>query len=356
MLALCGILAFHPAASGDDPKWVDLRPSGSAPPIPGLYECIWKLKEVGFERGRANECLRDLLSTGYFEEGAITLDASEVNNAGIVFNLRAKRLLVTGLQLKVDERYEMELRQWLGADDRVLRKRDVYERSRENVTATAIELFFKAKGVLAGVTVHTDLSYSLAKAELIFEVTLGSPIPSQSVPPPYGPDCAQHVGGPDWSDFDDRVPRALVGKLVILRPGFMCFSNEKLQRDLKVLRETNIFEQVDGFLVSLDDGKQLSLRLRGRPLIVRAVSVQGYGSVRGQPILPGELPLKPGMLYSQSMVSKIAEKLARDASQEGLRIVVKEDVQLVSGQEVQVEFHVLGYAADNIVVDGRKVN
>jgi len=325
--------------------------NGSVPPVEGLFRCIYDLDGQNYEPKIVDSCLQRILASNYFERGWVESKA-ENDRQLVVFRLEAPSLLVSQIDLPVGGEQETELRSWLKKSG-ALSLGDTYDVSGQLSTSLSIEYFYRTKGKLAGVSVQTFLDYTRRVARLTYQITEGPRIPPESFATPYSEIGPQDVIPVDWSGVNEYAPTPLIASLTSIRPGSAHFSTELLRRDEEALKESGLFENVEYRLIEEEAHRQVSLRISGKALRTKEVSIRGHGLLADASLRDKVfIPLVAGAIYRNSVAFQSNDALRRYLEKEGLRFHLFEEVETVSPHEVRVVFHIVAYEKDQFQAEG----
>jgi hypothetical protein len=359
LLGLCLMSLCALTVSGQERVRADLEPIGSVPPIPGLYDCVHRLDGKPYTeqtKDLARACLSHILATNYFELGKIKENLSNEGVPVFTFVLKAPPLVVVKMELQTDTEDRQKLEEWLSKDENNLHLGAAYGPLKELATKAIIRQYFLSLGRAVGVSSSIELDYATRTSSLKFAVTEGPRVATEPVVPPYGNPCDDGIMALDWSNVDQYVAIPLVRDLVKIRDAGSCFSKEAVLADRVALEQSALFKGVKVMFSGPPGYRQVSFRLRGKPLTVDAITVRGYGLLDRFP--DGSkinLPLKQGQVYTSKLAEESQGELARLYSRPGWRIEVFEHDEVCSGQQLCVTFGVLAFGDDELLINGRRV-
>src|ERR1700730_2514491 len=334
-----------------------LRPLGSVPPGESFFRCVDKLDGKAYSDASVRDCRSIIAALPFIRDVHISRSDMEDGRILVEFVATAPSLEVKDMTFDIPQEEEARLRGWLSSNPNLLQVGKSFTRDAESFTYTAVERFYLTQGILVGIVPTINLDFHTGKAKVNFQIIRGPIVPSLPAIPPYGPECGDPVTAIVWSGADDHVPRTLVESLIQLHSTAACYTSEAAQHDQATLNTIGILDEsstVD--YTPLNGHRQITFKLRGKPLAIRKIALQGYGS-------PGaclanakkSLTLKQGETYSRSNANKSVEYLSKVCSQQGYWTDVREQVELSAAKQVEVTFHVLVVPLQTVLIDGSKV-
>jgi outer membrane protein assembly factor BamA len=97
----------------------------------------------------------------------------------------------------------------------------------------------------------------------------------------------------------------------------------------------------------------VSYHLRGKPLKVRKILIEGYGLLAGPLQATVRLPFGSGEVYSRGAVERSLQRLRESYASPGRIIEAFEDDDLIGSGEIDVKLQVLAYDSDRYIVNGK---
>jgi hypothetical protein len=232
---------------------------------------------------------------------------------------------------------------------------DSYDVRREVATTVGIEYFFQARGLGIEVARELSLDYEQRTARLDYAVFTTPAGPRFPPPPPYGEPCGGGFQYLQWV-FDKYVPVPLVQELLEIGPDYNCFSEARILEDIQLLREMDLFSQVDYSISEATPGIRVIYEIQGKPLKVDNVSIVRHGLLQSdtKPVSI-DLPLKAGGTYTRPDADSAMERLRSSYERGDRRVRILEEVESTVGPSVQVTFHVVGFPHDIVILDGKRI-
>lgn len=329
-----------------------IEQNGSLPPLPELYTCIHRLNGDPYDATTVNSCLTSLMASGYFEDGRIRVSPQK-SSLVVTFILKSRSLTITGVDFEVESPRKEELLDWIERGKDCVKEGEVYETKRDDRTTEVIEMFFWSIGKQVGVTRQVDLDYHRGTAHLSYHVSVGpNMIPVRGLPP-YEPACQHSISSYNLTDLDDYVPINLVEEMTRTH-AFGCFDPEVVRDDEKALQDSSLFAECRYDLEGSEGARQISLHLRGKPLVVKDVRMSGYGSFSDQFLgATTGLKLVPGDVYRRSIAYETLAYLQEKYAQSNEVVKVFEHDQMARDGKLEVVFEIFGYKNDTVVVNGK---
>jgi hypothetical protein len=305
-IAFFALPIFIVSAAGTSPRAengveVRIETSGSTPPIGSIFRCATSLRGRQYSRSATQDCLAQLLETGYFDEGNFRIDRSQAKPL-VVFRLKSPVLKVTKLALEFTDPDKSGIEVSLDNNPDTLRPGGVYTRDSELATSRQIHEFFFLQGRRVGLHSQTRLDFKTKVATLTYSVAEAPPGPGPGDVEPYSidRDCKEVVAVVDFQKIDDYVPLSLVQRLMRIHFG-SCYDALSVRADVQTLRNTGLFQDVEFLTRGTIDRRTLVASITGKPLSIRSLSVKCYGERESYcQSISSELPLRPGTIYSRS--------------------------------------------------------
>jgi outer membrane protein assembly factor BamA len=302
-LTLFTVIVSAPVASARDEGGVEVRieSSGSTPPIGSIFDCATSLRGNPFSKVATQNCLNQLLKTGYFEEGSFRVERSDAKFL-VVFHLKSPLLTVSQLSLEFTDPDKSNLEVSLDNNPDVLRSGRIYTQESELATSMHIHEFFFLQGRRIGLRSQTKLNFETKVATLTYSAVEAPPGPGPGDVEPYSieKDCKELIAVVDFQNVDDYVPLSLAQRLMKIHFG-ACYDPTSIQEDAETLRNTRLFQNVELSTKGTGNRRTLVAAISGKPLPVRSLSVKCYGEQESYcQSIARELPLKPGSIYSRS--------------------------------------------------------
>lgn len=298
------------------------------------------------------------MESKYFLKGTVRILSRDNSAIRLEFILEAPWLTLTELNINgVEDREAADLRNWLGNDAQTLTAGRPYTKSSDGLAQQRIEQFFAALGRRVAISSNLELDYRDRTARLSYRIFEGPRGPVQYDLAPPGQACKEQVGELNLTDVDDYVPLVLVERMTKLH-AFSCFDEKLVLEDTRRLEETNLFQSVKYSVGGDPSFRRVTLSIRGKPLKIDGISMQGYGtsSNLGPAAKDSQLPIGVGDVYKRSEIVKAAEKLTKSASRPQEKVDVFVDVEPVSPNSVAVKFQILTYDSDKLYIDGKRVD
>jgi len=327
--------------------------SGSAPPVPGLFVCAEELKKKPYREELGQACLREILSSGYFESGSLQTQRSYDGSLVVSLLLKAPQLKVDQLDFGLDPQTDRQVREYLGQSVDTLQLGRAFLLEDEAMTSSGLQYFFLQRGHAVGISASYVFDYDRQIVQVHYHITQGPAVPSLSPPPPWGRECPRWIGIQNWLDVDDSVPLVALQRLTTLRGEYSCFSEHQIREDEEKIRSSGL---VSGARIDVSgpiDHPDVSLHLIGKPLVIENVITEGFGLIYkdvSNATFPG---LAPGSVYSRARVAEALRQLKAKYSQPGRRVEVFEDVELSIGSRLRLKLQILTFPGDQVVVLGR---
>ena len=327
--------------------------TGSAPETSDSYQCMADLNGKPFVEHEFQACLTTVLSSGFFVSG--TLDAQIVSDGDewVTFKLRAPDLPLTAIDYQLPELEKPKIVEWLSRFREGLKVGIPYGYLRRNETEVALKYYFQTRGESVGITSNIYLDYSRGVSRAEFKVYPGPRIAPKPPPPPWGKECVPIIHVLNWMDIDDRVPEPLVQRLIKTRGNFTCLSQDLIQADRHALAASGIFYEASISVSGPADLPDVNFHLRGMPLKIRSIAVEGYGLLNGELHPDHPLSFGPGDQYNRSTVLHALEALKKSYSKPGVRIDVSEDEELSKARDLDVKLQILAYEESRVIVAAR---
>lgn len=324
---------------------------GSLPPLPQLYDCVYKLTGKAYDAEAAKSCLNTILASGYFEDGRIDVSPG---SSIVRFVLTAPSLTVHGVNFDVAADFKEAMLAWIQKTGDVVGVGDVYRGDRDDKTTEVLGFYFRDIGKNVGITRVANLDYRGGTAELTYRITMGpDTIPVRALPP-YEPECEQRISMFNLTDIDDYVPVNLVEKMTKTH-AFGCFSAVAVSDDSKALQDSKLFEGVRYDVEGDPNNRQVYLHIQGKPLQVKEVRIVGYGLLSQRTFTDSAaLALHSGGVYQRSVANMSEDYLKNKYSGSDQIVDVTEDDQLTDDGELIVTLNVLGYEQDRVTINGKE--
>jgi len=304
---------------------------------------------------KTNECLANILRTGYFVEGHVETKRDHTGAVEIQFFLHAPKLKVTQLDFDVRDDFRRALMEWLDKDPERLRLGSIDSSHAEAPTENGIKAFFLANGYRAVISLRRELNYDTGTAKLTYKIFTGAPAPKEAVLPPYREDCDDVVHGLNLTDVDDFVPLTLVKRLLQINAA-SCFDDQLANADREALEKTGLFKQVDYLVEGEHGSRSISLAIKGKPLRVASISVDKFGNpVDISSLDTKDLPIHPGEIFHETSMGTCMDYIAKRLGDAGQLANIYHDVRVVNKDQVLVQFDILGFVPAELYVNGKQV-
>jgi hypothetical protein len=330
---------------------VQIETSGSAMEVPRLLTCIAELKKFPYSADKTHACAGTLRSSGYFTRVGTKVNATKTR---VTFYLESPRLTVDALDYSGDVERD-KVTEWVGRNPNTLRVGQPYTQSSAISTWKAVEMYYATQGWGVGVSTTIHLDYHAKTAKLDLHVIKGPAEPAVPVPPPYGDLCQDRVGALNWSDFDENVPVGLVREKVKLHTAISCFSEQDAESDKQVLKALGIFTTIDLTYTGPESAREVSLKLRARPISVEKIEIRRFGLSQNRDFDVTGLPLSGGSSYTRSQSEECRRLLESSFAAANTEVVVYENDELTETGRLIVVFNVVAYPQNQLFVDGRQV-
>src|SRR5437762_2018352 len=128
ILSVISTYFFNGPGQGDVDAKVET--SGSTPPIVSLFNCPLSLRGKPYSATAAQDCLNELLATGYFEMGHFRTEKN-LNSVTLIFELKSPLLTVSHLNLELGARDKSNLEVTLDNTPGALREGAAYTQEAE---------------------------------------------------------------------------------------------------------------------------------------------------------------------------------------------------------------------------------
>ena len=173
--------------------FIELDESGSAPPLPQLYECASQLGLRPYDAAQAESCLQEILGSGYFAGGRIENEPTE-RNLIVHFRLVVAPLQLQSVDFEGAGSFRDAMLDRLAKTGDFLRGGDIYQSDVDVRIADDLGVFFRDAGKAAGITRIVNLNYGTKTASLIYRITLGPDrVPERALPPSAEPDVCVYM-------------------------------------------------------------------------------------------------------------------------------------------------------------------
>ena len=359
-LLLCLFLTYQLVAGANEhgtmKGWYE--PKSSAPPGYAVFPCIDELSGKQYSSTAVQQCSKSISAQPFVQRVWVRKSTgSEKGEVLVIFRVQTKILNLEQLAFEMDVREEAELREWLSRNVMTLQVGRPYSTDAEAVTWEGIRQFYRKKGISVAATPTVLLDYNAGKASVQFEIVRGPGIPKEGAFPPYGKPCDDLIMGIDETQIDDYVPRQYVESKIKLISGYVCYTPEAAQLDVDTLNALPFLESVAVEYSGTMGRRQVSYKLKGKPLTVRNIKLQGYGA--SAPCLDRanrQLNISTGDIYRRSLVDATTRNLEeRVCPQRGYWTEVGEHDNLTTDNQVDVTFTVLVDPLQTIVINGIKI-
>lgn len=334
---------------------VSIQTEGSVPEAPGILTCIDNLDGKPYSEPEANACLESLKAMNFFERVEMRKEPIQPEKISLAFFLESRSLELNSVAFDLPDPDRANFLAWSQDKVRLLEKGAAYDKQIALQTAHAIEFFYQREGVISKVSTLTSLDYGAGTASVTFHVTTGPHLPQPDLVPPYTIECHPTVSGLDWTDVDEGAPLPLVESVITLRSTGTCFSPQKLRSDEEALRQLGIFDRVEMSYSGTADRKQISLRLRTKPLPLESIKQQYYGlapsRVCEESLRGSETPLS----YSRTAINALRRKLITDCGDANSAADAYEQDVPLEGARLKVLFHVLRYPRYQLLINGKEL-
>jgi hypothetical protein len=351
---LLTISVYPNALLAQDRLQVLVYTSGSAPPIE--HECVTSLRERSYSPVASQECLDQILATGYFDRGQFRTEHGDGNQMTLIFQLGAPQLTVSQLQLDFFDADSSALQALLEKTPGVLRQGEVYTREAELTTLNRIKNYFFLHRRRVGINSRLALNFTKGNATLTYSAIEGPPGPGAGDVEPYmvDPDCKQYVAVLDFRQSDDYVPNVLVERLMKTHFG-SCFDDVRLQSDREILKKTGLFSQVDFSVGGTYDRRQVSVAIQGKPIKVENVSVKCYSqSPTDCQSVASRLELKAGDVYSRSADSLTKIQVEKILQKPHQNLWVFEDMKVLENSTLELSYGVI-LEREELSINGKPI-
>jgi outer membrane protein assembly factor BamA len=361
LLPVCFFVAIQVAAGADVHKTMKgwYAPKGSAPPGYAVFPCIDDLNGKEYSAAAVQNCLKNIFAKPYVRRAWVVEPGGDVPGESlIVFHVQTKKLKVEQLAFEMDTGEESELREWLKRNVVTLQVGRPFSTGAESSTWEGIRQFYRNKGILVEATPTVILDYNTGKANVNFKITRGPEIPKEGAYPPYGKPCADVIMGINESQVDDYVPLQYVTSKIKLISGYVCYTPEAAQRDVDTLNALPFLDGVSVAYTGEPGSRQVSYMLKGKPLIVSTIKVEGYGA--SAPCLgtaKRKINISVGDIYRRSVVDQATRDLEeRLCPQPGYWTEVREQDIPTGDNQIDVVFTILVDPLQTIIINGTRIN
>lgn len=272
----------------------------------------------------------------------------------LTFRLQSPSLTVTDVDWGVPAEHLAKFYELLSTNGNALRVGERYDQDRVRDSWFVLDRLIGAVGTRSAISQTAYLDYREKTAKVTFKIWEGPPGEPQRLLPPDSEPCRIMIGNFNLTDVDDLSPAEFVEQQ--MRTKWLgCFSETDAQYDsdhlkgMKFLKESSI--AVDGS----GESRSISVHLRGVPIPIASVNVQGYGLLDGirQADLP-PLTIHPGDIYSRAANHALRQLLADSLWREGARVIVYSDVQVNEAGGADLNFSALAYPDDVVYIDGER--